>query len=208
VPSLVAKARATNDEFASHPSFQNRVNEFLKLKQTDWMDWAKKSVTEIASLTVRLAKIANDVSLAQAPKWTDELREAYKGSGRSGGWSTWFGGSHKGPEFYQGMLENAKAILVRGASTLQDLKDELSDSLPALGVDLLVLDVCTSDVHDPMGKQIADGRKRAIVTAISSAQGLSASVDSASLSFMQQAIDVDQLLTGIIPGWIAAQSKG
>jgi hypothetical protein len=55
--------------------------------------------------------------------------------------------------------------------------------------------------------QIADGRLRTLLTSVQNGMALQATLEQSSLMAIKQITDVSQVLTGLIPAWIMAQSK-
>jgi hypothetical protein len=198
-PALVARAMALDKATASDPRFLGRIEAFLRLRPMEWMTWGNQSAAIIASTSQFVAGVANSIQVANAPRWADETRTAYQ-KGTTG----FFG---KKPAFYEQMLTNARDILQEVAKDIDDHKRLLAEKLGPLKVDALVLQVCTENVTDAMELQIVDGCMRTMVTSLSNGAALTATLEQSLLMVVKQAGDVGQLLTGLIPAWVAAQAK-
>lgn len=198
-PALIARAMTIDKATASDSRFLGRLEAFLRLKPLEWMTWGDQSAAIISSTSQFVAGVANSIQVANAPRWADETRTAYQ-KGTTG----FFG---KKPAFYEQMLTNARDILQALALDIDQHKRLLAEKLGPLKVDALVLQVCTENVTDAMELQIVDGRMRTMVTSLSNAAALTATLEQSQLMIVKQATDVGQLLTGLIPSWVAAQAK-
>jgi hypothetical protein len=198
-PALIARAKAIDSVTASDPRFLGRLEAFLRLKPLEWMTWGDQSAAIIATTSQFVAGVSNSIQVANAPRWADETRTAYQ-KGTTG----FFG---KKPAFYEQMLTNARDILQTLALEIDQHKRLLVEKLGPLKIDALVLQVCTENVTDAMELQIVDGRMRTMVTSLSNGAALTATLEQSQLMIVKQATDVGQLLTGLIPSWVAAQAK-
>jgi hypothetical protein len=198
-PAVIAKARATDPSLSDHRLFRGRVEAFLDLKPLAWMSWGEQSIKPLTEAAGTTAAITSRMSLAQAPKWGDETRSAYQ-KGRVGMFD-------KKPAFYEQMLTNARDILMQAAHDLGEVKQMMADRLEYLRLDTLVFQVATDGVTDPNEIQIASGRLRTLLTCLQNAAALQSTVAQSELMVTKQIGDVQQLLSGILPAWIMAQSK-
>lgn len=197
--AIITNAAAIDAATAALPLFRSRVQSFLDLKPLDWMTWGEVSVRPMVEAGARLAGLANQLSLAQAPKWADETRAAYQ-KGKVGFFD-------KKPAFYEQMLVNARDILIHVAHDIGPELTKLKDRLGSLKIDALVLQVCTDAVSDASHTQIASDRLRTLLTVMQNAGGTIATLEQTELVVTKQVGDVQQLLSGIIPTWATAQSK-
>lgn len=195
---LVLKAKTLDPTTAADPKFLGRLEAFLRLKPMDWMGWGSNVATTIAQAAQVSSTLMVKVQTANAPKWADETRTAYqKGPG-------FF---NKRPAFYQQMLENAQRMLMEAAGEADTQRRALIERIPALKIDQLVLQVATDGLTDPMEMQIASGQMRTMLTNLQTAMSIRAALEASSLTIVKQAGDVNQLLTALIPAWVAAQGK-
>jgi|GEM_PF-7083276 len=196
---LLARAKTLDSTMGNDPRALGRIEAFLRLKPMEWMNWGDQSSGVITQTAQFAAGVANTIQVAGAAKWADETRTAYQ-KGKTGFFD-------KKPAFYQQMLENASAMLKKAAQEIDQNKRALAEKLEPLRLDTLVFQVCTEGLTDATEIQIADGRLRTLLTSVQNGMALQATLEQSSLMVIKQIGDVSQVLTGLIPSWIMAQSK-
>lgn len=204
--SLVDRAVAIDPVLGSNIRLRNRISNFLESAKSEWMRWGEKSISAVSAAAADLAKITLNLKTADATKWADETRVAFQ-KGSQNGITTWFTGGGKKPDYYRTRLTNARTMLDMVLADARRLLDDLRPRIETIQLDDLVLKVCTESITDANDLQVATGRQRTLLTSLQTALGIITSVEQMVMTTTKVGLDIDQLLTGIIPMWIAQEAN-
>lgn len=201
-PALVEKAKAKDAEIANDVRFRTRLEQFLKLDTNGWLTWGEKAVGSLTPGAQKHNQHSQKLTAANADQWARECEHAYS---RPPGFLDSF--ARKKPEFYRVRLEQARDLL-------RDLKVSIDANLHVLApllkdirMDMLVMEVATTDVTEASAQIIAGQRLGNLLAGLQTATILIQSERDLATLVATQAGAVNDRLTITIPNWLIAMSK-
>lgn len=204
LPALIATAQADSDHaLAADKMFRPKLERLLALKPTDWMSWGEEGLKPLATAASRQGRVNNLITTANAPAWADETRMAYA---KRPSLFDRFTGNAK-PDYYRQMLENAKSLLREALDKASDTEGELRPALARIRLESFVLRIALSGVVDTVPLSIGQGRLRTLLSSQQTALNILTALEATTALLVQQATDVDELLTNLIPKWLLARSQ-
>lgn len=175
---------------------KGRITTLLDMTVTDLLDWGERNLAPLRDASNKKAEIAAEMSRINAFGWLNDAKEA---SSKPPSFFDRF--NQKSPQYYEGMLQKARAEMLEFAKTLNKMREEFEREVKDLHLDALALTVCWDEYGDLTAKQIGQDRARTLTLAHQTAAMLFATIEQSLTQSASAVQQIDSFLAVTMPNW-------
>lgn len=215
LPDLVKRAEAMQPQIACEIRFKARLNQFLGLRNLDWVTWGTDVLSNVSQAADAQANLTVMVQQANVPHWCDQTTAAFNAPPAPTDLMGQIGGfisrqpKYQTPQFYETKLDVGKRLLGDALRTCLEAEDKLKEKIHTLAIDSLVLQVFKETITDTGDLSMIDNKHRTFINAQQTALMQLQAFENFETTINKQIATVDQLLYNVIPQWklSAAQQR-
>lgn len=180
-----------------------RFDDLLTMDDDDLLNWGRRNLTALGSVTHEKSKIAADIARINPGDWIERCANA---ACRPPSLMSKLFGSPETPQFFQTRISQMRDELMVVIKELRRLHEEVSPDVEDLRMDIAALQtfVTTEQRFDPI---LADGRLRTLITAQQTVIMAMTAIDQFRITCAKYIETIDNLLQVTIPNWEIATSQ-